>query len=67
MAKTTINLKGTSNSTYNLDTIKNDSRLNGDLPLIVQVHKYTKGNNPNPSNLQLGQVWLSKLVENNEA
>jgi len=32
--------------------------------LIVQIHEYdpTLGQSPNPSNLKLGQIWLSKKV-----
>lgn len=61
--KKTINLKGTANATYNLDEIKEDSRLNGKSPLVVQVHYYKKGENPNPSDLQLAQIWLSKMID----
>ena len=61
--KKTINLKGTSNATYNLDEIKKDSRLNGNSPLVVQLYCYKKGENPNPSNLQIGQIWLSKMID----
>ena len=61
MAKKTINITGTQGTTYDLDKIKSDSRTNGATPLVVQIHKYAKGQNPNPENLQIGQIWLSKL------
>ena len=63
MAKKTINITGTSNRNYDLDAISNDSRLNSNATLLVQVHKYRKGENPNPSNLQIGQIWLSKQID----
>ena len=65
MAKKSLNLTGTAGETYDLDAIEAETRLNAAKPLVVQVHKYnlqsTNGKtNPNPSNLQLGQMWLSK-------
>ena len=67
MAKKTINLKGTSGTNYNLDEIASDSRTNDAKTLVVQVYKYTKGQSPNPKNPKIGQIWLSKVVtENNE-
>lgn len=64
MGKKVINITGTKGATYNIDDIKKDSRSNNETPLVVQVHTYKKGQNPNPSNLVVGQIWLSKLEEN---
>ena len=63
MGKKTINITGTSNRTYDLDAISEDSRLNSGATLLVQVHKYKKGESPNPANLKVGQIWLSKQVD----
>jgi len=67
MAKKSLNLTGTSDTTYDLDAIANETRLNAAKPLVVQVHRYNANStlselnkNPNPSTLQLGQMWLSK-------
>ena len=57
MAKKTINITGTSERTYDLDAIEQDSRLNSSSTLLVQVHKYKKGESPNPTNLQVGQIF----------
>ncbi len=63
MGKKTINITGTSDRTYDLDAISDDSRLNSSSTLLVQIHKYKKGESPNPSNLQIGQIWLSKQID----
>ena len=60
--KTTLNITGTSGRTYSLDEIEADNRTNSAKPLVVQVYKYAKGQDPNPSSLQVGQIWLSKQV-----
>lgn len=65
MAKKVINITGTKGATYNLDDIKKDSRSNNETPLVIQVHTYKKGENPNPSNLKEGQLWMSKLEDSN--
>lgn len=63
MAKLKVNNKleitGTSDKQYDLDEIIEDSRANSEKPLIVQVHSYSAGESPNPSNLQVGQFWVS--------
>ena len=61
-SSTNLNITGTSGRTYNLDQIEGDNRTNAEKPLVVQVFKYAKGQNPNPTNLVVGQIWLSKLV-----
>ena len=63
MAKKTINIKGTSGANYNLDEIASDSRTNSTKNLLVQVHRYKRGESPNPANPQVGQIWLSQMVE----
>lgn len=60
MAKKTLNIKGTSDKNYDLDEIQEQRRDNPDLDLVVQIHEYTDGENPNPENIKLGQIWLSK-------
>lgn len=67
MAKKSLNLTGTAGQTYDLDQIEQETRLNGERPLVIQVHRYNpasplseENKNPNPSNLKLGQMWLSK-------
>lgn len=63
MAKQKFVIEGTENKTYNLDEITADNRENSEKPLVVQVHTYTKGQNPNPSNLKIGQIWVSKKID----
>jgi len=68
MAKKTIgaNIQGTPGTTYDLDEIQSDSRLNSDKSLVVQVWAYDPNSSdpvkrsPNPPNLKVGQIWLSK-------
>ena len=67
MAKKSLNLTGTTNVNYDLDAIEQETRLNAERPLVVQVHKYNPNSalselnkKPNPSNLKIGQMWLSK-------
>jgi hypothetical protein len=62
-----LNIVGTENKEYDLDIIESESRLNSDKPLVVQVHRYNplsiypEKRNPNPDNIKIGQIWLSKL------
>jgi hypothetical protein len=66
MAKKSLNLTGTSGQTYNLDGIAAETRINSVKKLVVQVHEYNPDSvdeakrAPNPSNLVVGQIWLSK-------
>ena len=67
MAKVTIS--GTNGKTYNMDEItKNDTRTDGSSPLTVQIWYWSPDSldidhkNPDPPNLVIGQIWLSKLV-----
>lgn len=62
MVKKTLNITGTSGTVYDLDAITAENRTNSTAPLVVQVFEYTAGNNPNPTNLQVGQMWMSKKV-----
>lgn len=64
MAKTTIGLQGTSGRKYDIDKIEQDSRTNSNSMLLVQVHQYRSGENPNPENLKIGQIWMSQLITN---
>lgn len=68
-----INLTGTAGKTYNLDKINKDTRT-GEGELLVQVWKWNPNlpkenphSQPNPPSPVLGQMWLSKLVENGSA
>lgn len=62
MAKKTIGITGTPGRSYDLDKIEQDNRLNGEQQLVVQVYKYKAGESPNPSDLKIGQIWISQLV-----
>ena len=66
MPKHSINITGTAGATYDLDKLAKESRLNGDERLVVQVYKYKQGENPNPPDLQIGQIWISKLDDSNQ-
>jgi hypothetical protein len=68
MAKS-INLTGTAGKTYNLDDLQKDTRK-GEGELLVQIWKWNPNlpkenphSQPNPPDLKLGQIWLSKLVD----
>ena len=67
MAKKTIGITGTPGRSYDLDKIEQDNRLNSNQQLIVQVHKYKAGENPNPPDLKIGQIWISQLVTEDES
>jgi len=60
------NIQGTPGTTYDLDEIQADSRTNSDKSLVVQVWNYNPNSDdptkrsPNPPNLKIGQIWLSK-------
>ena len=63
MAKKSLNLKATNGVTYDLDKIKDENRTNSAKELVVQVHEYDPNDpesKPNPSNLKVGQIWLTK-------
>lgn len=72
MAKQTFGLKGTPNTNYDLDELEQDNRLNSKRSLVVQVWKYNpnslneKKKSPNPPDLQLGQIWLSRRVDSDD-
>lgn len=61
--KKTLDLTGSSNKTYDLDKIEAENRTNSQQELVVHVHEYKAGENPNPDNLVLGQVWISKRID----
>jgi hypothetical protein len=60
MPKRTVSIKGQKGKTYDLDRIAAGSRENSAAPLIAQVYEYGDGDNPNPANPAIGQIWLSK-------
>jgi len=70
MAKKSLNLTGTSNKTYDLDNIEAENRTNDSRDLVVQIHEYNPESSdpnkrsPNPKNLKIGQIWLSKRNRN---
>ena len=71
MAKVTIS--GTTGKTYNLDTItKENTRTDSSSALTVQIWYWSPESldidhqNPDPPNLVIGQIWLSKLVTDPE-
>lgn len=73
-----INITGTQGTTYDLDKISTENtRVDSTSELIVQIwywnpngidsykddqEKYEQHKKPNPPNVQLGQIWLSKHV-----
>ena len=71
MAKKTIsaNIVGTPGTHYDLDELEKNSRTNSEKTLVVQVWKYNPKSedetkrSPNPPNLKIGQIWLSKRVD----
>ena len=70
-----INLTGTAGKDYNLDELKNtNTRGSSSEALTVQVWEWNPAlpeNNPhskpNPENLVVGQIWLSKLISEKDA
>ena len=60
--KKSLNLTGTSGRDYDLDEIEAQNRTNSSEELVIHVHKYKKGEDPNPARPQLGQIWISKMV-----
>lgn len=62
-SRKTLDLTGTSNKTYDLDKIEAENRTNSTQELVIHVHEYKAGENPNPDNLVLGQIWISKKVD----
>lgn len=63
------NIIGTAGVTYDLDEIESNNRLNSEKSLVVQVWRYNPKSkdslkkSPNPPNLKVGQIWLSKRDE----
>ena len=70
--KKSINLTGTSGKEYDLDKLSTEgTRTDTDSKLLVQVWKWNPAAEddhkyPNPSDLEDGQMWLSKVVDINE-
>ena len=66
-----VNIKGTSGKTYNLDELFGSStRSSSTESLVVQIWKWNPNlpasnphSKPNPSNLVVGQIWLSVLID----
>lgn len=63
-----INLTGTAGKKYDLDELKNtNTRTSKDESLVVQIWEWNPNlpgdhGKPNPPSLEIGQIWLSKLV-----
>lgn len=61
-----FNLTGSKGKEYDLDEIQDNSRLNSDKDLIIQIHRFNPNSknpdlrSPNPKDIKLGQIWLSK-------
>lgn len=68
-----INITGTSGKTYDLDELQSKKgRASSEEELIVQIWNWNPElpspyNSPNPPNLKIGQIWLSKLVKEGSA
>lgn len=63
----TINLTGAAGKTYNLDELETENRTST-TGLTVEIWKWNPDlpspyNSPNPPNLQIGRIWLSKFVD----
>lgn len=59
-----IVLVGVEGKTYDLEELQNENtRLDSTKPLLIQVYEYKEGENPNPENPKIGQIWLSKRVD----
>lgn len=69
-----INLKGTAGNTYDLDELsKQGTRTSTDEELIVQIWYWNPllpaenpHSKPNPENLKVGQMWLSRKIDAND-
>ena len=62
MAVKTLTFTGNENKIYDLEQLSNiDTRLST-TALKIQIHEYADGENPNPSNTSMGQIWLSKKI-----
>lgn len=61
--KNNLVISGTNGKTYNLDEITAENRYNSSKPLIVQVYEYKTGESPNPKDVSIGQIWLSKKID----
>ena len=69
-----INLTGTNKKEYNLDELSSaGTRSSADEALKVQIWKWPPNlpasdshSKPNPPNLQLGQIWMSRLMTDEE-
>jgi len=68
----TINLTGKENKTYDLEELdQKETRSNSNQGLVVQVWKWNPEfagdhSKPNPPNLVLGQIWLSKFISSED-
>ena len=67
-----INLTGTKGKEYNLDELQDkNTRQDSNSELIVQIWKWNPNAEgahkyPNPPQLEIGQMWMSKLVDLSE-
>ncbi len=57
-----VNIKGTDGRTYDMTALAAESRADSTKRLTVQVYEYRDGSSPNPSNLMIGQMWISRKI-----
>lgn len=68
-----INITGTTGKTYDLDKLQsNNGRASSEEELLVQIWNWNPNlkepyNSPNPPDLKIGQIWMSKLVKEGSA
>lgn len=55
-------ITGTQNREYDLEQISSQNRSNSSEELVVQIFNYKAGENPNPANPRIGQIWLSRMI-----
>lgn len=57
-----LHITGDVNETYDLEEISQNTRLD-DSELVVHVFTYIDGQAPNPKDPKIGQIWLSKRID----
>jgi hypothetical protein len=57
-----VSVKGTSGRTYDMNALAAESRADSTKKLTIQLHEYKDGEKPNPSDLMIGQIWISRKI-----
>lgn len=58
-----IIITGKAETTYDLEELATkNTRMSSNETLLIHVHEYSEGEDPNPENPTIGQIWLSKKV-----